>query len=86
MANFPELNRIIDKLDKLDERLDAVDTTLVRNTASLEEHVRRTNLLEQDMRPIKAHVQLVNTGSKVIVGLGSTLLTLALAAKQLGLF
>lgn len=40
------LNRMDDKLDRLDGRLDSMDTTLVKQQAILDEHVRRTNLLE----------------------------------------
>lgn len=74
--------RIHDKLDKLDERLDQQGITLVKNTAILEEHIKRTALLEEDMRPIKKHVALVNAAAKI----GSAALGLLLAAKQLGLF
>ena len=40
------LNRMDGKLDKLDDRLDNVGQTLVRQQASLDEHIKRTNLLE----------------------------------------
>jgi hypothetical protein len=68
--------------DKLDERLDRIDATLIRNTVTLEEHVRRTNLLESDMKPIKRHVDLINAGAKIV----SIVVAAALAAKSLGIF
>lgn len=40
------LSRIDTKIDKLDDRLDGMSTTLIRQESSIEEHVRRTNLLE----------------------------------------
>jgi len=74
--------RIYDKLDKMDQRLDNVDQTLVKNTVLLDEHIRRTNILEEDFKPIKKHVALMNALAKIgSVGLGALL-----AAKQLGLF
>ncbi len=46
--------KTLEKLDKttesMDERLDKIDLTLVRNTASLEEHVKRTNALEDRIK------------------------------------
>lgn len=43
------LNRLDGKLDKLDDRLDKVDNTMIRQQSILDEHVRRTNLLETKM-------------------------------------
>ena len=42
--------------------------TLGRLTVSVEDHVRRTNLLEEDMKPIKKHVYMVS-GALKLVGL-----------------
>lgn len=69
------------KLDKLDERLDSIERVLIRNTSSLEEHVRRTNILEEDMKPVKGHVTFVNNAAKLVAACASTLLFL----KSLGL-
>lgn len=43
------LGRIDGKLEKLDGRLDEQGKVLVGQAASLEEHVRRTNMLEERM-------------------------------------
>jgi uncharacterized coiled-coil protein SlyX len=70
------LDRIEMKLDKLDGTLDTIKTTLIRNTDSLEYHIKRTNLLEEslkevdeDLKPIKVHVAQVSIGIKVILTL-----------------
>lgn len=47
------LERIEAKVDRLDARADKQDMTLVRNTVTLEEHVRRTNLLEKNHERIE---------------------------------
>lgn len=60
------LERVLDKLDKLDDRLDKLDLTLVRNTISLEEHSRRCDLLEKDLKPVKKHVLIIETSFKLI--------------------
>lgn len=47
------LNRLDSKLDKLDDRLDGIDKTLIKQEAILDEHVKRTNLLESKMESDK---------------------------------
>jgi hypothetical protein len=76
---------VIAKLDKLDERLDEHGQTLTRNTSSLQEHIRRTEILEGEMQPVKAHVHLVNTAAKVVSGLVGAAAVLGGLAKTLGL-
>ncbi len=66
--------RLLNKIEKIDERLSSIDTSLIRNTLSLEEHVRRTNALENELKPVKKHVLMVEAVFKIIgiiaVGLG----------------
>lgn len=50
------LSRMESKLDKLDDRLDGVDKTLIEQKGILDEHVRRTDLLE---KKIEADVRSV---------------------------
>jgi hypothetical protein len=59
-----------EKLEKIDSRTDQQAVTLARLTATVEEHVRRTNLLEQKLEPIDKHVTMVQ-------GVGKSLLFLA---------
>ncbi len=47
------------KIDKLDERLDRIDVTLAKQNECLETHIKRTNLLEKEIEPIKAMQQQV---------------------------
>ena len=53
------LNRIDNKQDKIFEELQTQNTTLVRNTVSLEDHIKRTNLLERKMDLIEEDVTKV---------------------------
>jgi uncharacterized protein YhaN len=46
------LDRLESKVDKLDERLDRIEIQITKNTASLEEHMRRTEAREQLVEPI----------------------------------
>ena len=51
-----QLDRIEQKVDKLDHRLDNVDITLAKQHVSLDEHIKRTALLESKVIPLeKAH-------------------------------
>ena len=68
-----DLNKLEDKLDKIGDRLSAIDNTLTRNTTSLEHHIKRTDLLEEQVakvtesiEPIKRHVAMVNGGVKLL--------------------
>lgn len=61
-----ELDRLHGKVDKLDERLDSIDKTLVINTTLLGEHIKRTNLLEAKVVSVEDHVKFVKRFGKFI--------------------
>lgn len=65
-----EIDRLHGKLDKLDDRLDSVDKTLVRNTVSLEDHIRRTELLEQALKPVQQHITMLQGALKLVILFG----------------
>jgi len=44
-----------------------IDKTLIRNTVSLEEHIRRTEILEEKLDPIEKHVTKVQGALKLIL-------------------
>lgn len=60
------LARIEAKIDDANDRLAAVVVTLAAQHVSIKEHIRRTNLLEQELKPIKVHVYRVEGGLKLI--------------------
>lgn len=75
------------KLDAIHEKMAAIDVTLERNTASLEEHIRRTELLEQDrdaireeLKPIQKNFDRVEGALKFvgILAVGAGLVTAAI--------
>lgn len=76
------MERLFNKIDKIDDRLNNIDTSLVRQTVSLEEHVRRTNLLESEIKPIKKHVFLIEATFKLI-GLASVVLGIMAAIYEI---
>lgn len=70
-----QLERIEKSLETLSEKVHSIDKTLVRNTDSLEIHIKRTELLEKEVAPIKIHVTrvefVVTWGFKIIAGGGA---------------
>ena len=72
------LQRVIQQLDKIDEKLDEVDKTLVKQEENLREHMRRTEILEKqheglrleihdEIEPIKEHVAQVKGITKFVI-------------------
>lgn len=68
--NDDRFSRLESKVDVIVEKIHSIDKTLERNTASLELHIRRTDILEESMVPIKAHVTLMNNLAKIIIFAG----------------
>lgn len=62
------LEKLDTKLDKQDSRLDSIDRTQAVQTKQLKEHIRRTEILETQMVPIKRHVDTINLMAKILVG------------------
>lgn len=76
--------RVLEKLDKMDDRLNSVDKTLAEQHVSLKEHIRRTEILEDEMKPIKDDMTMTK-GVLKFVGFGATAIGAAVAiAKALG--
>lgn len=65
-----------DKLDKIVDTLGQQAITLERLTVTVEDHVRRTNLLEEDIKPVKRHVFMVE-GALKLMGLIGILAAIA---------
>lgn len=79
------MKRVLEKLDNVDNRLNDIDKTLIKQEANLEKHMYRTEQNErmiekifEDVKPIKKHVAHVEGGLKflgVISLLGGIALT-----------
>lgn len=66
-----DIRTVIIMLEGMDKRLDSIDITLVKQAKDLEYHIKRTDLLQDEVKPIKEHVTLVTTGIKIIMGMGA---------------
>lgn len=60
------LERMEAKLDDISDHLGSIDVTLGQQHISLKEHIRRTALLEHEMRPIKRHVNMLDGALKLL--------------------
>lgn len=52
--------RTEDKIDRIVEDISDINITLTKQSVILEEHIRRTNLLELKLAPIEKHVVMIN--------------------------
>lgn len=94
-----KLEKLETMITKLDDRLDSVDKTLIRNTVSLEQHIKRTDMLEayvkekdvsigQELAPIKNHVNMMTNAIKGIIFFCTVIagiVSFLVALKKLGL-
>lgn len=60
-----KLGRIEDKIDILGDRLASIDKTLAAQQVSIDYHIKRTDLLEDSIKPIEKHVMLVSAVMKI---------------------
>ena len=60
------VKRIEAKLDKVEEHIGSQAVTLARLTVSVEDHVKRTNILESELKPISKHVNMVEGAMKLL--------------------
>lgn len=73
-VNDKRLERIEVKIDDLDDQLATISTTLSAQHVSLKEHIRRTAVIEDELKPIRRHVYMIN---------GALILLAALAGSEI---
>jgi hypothetical protein len=66
MADDRRLSRIEQKIDDSHEHLASIDKTLIAQHISLEDHIRRTALLESKLEPVEKHIAMVNGALKLL--------------------
>lgn len=62
--------RIESKLDSIVEDISSLKVTAAEHHAVLKEHIRRTEILEAEMKPVRQHVYMVNGGVKLVALIG----------------
>jgi len=75
-------NKISDMESKFEDRLDSIDVKQAEMTKDLKHqnddlkyHIKRTNLLEAEIRPIKDHVNGIQYTSKVVTWIACIVIT-----------
>lgn len=68
-----DVKTVVSMLEVMDKRLDSIDITLAKQAKDLEYHIKRTDLLQDEMKPIKEHVTLVTTAVKILMSIGALL-------------
>lgn len=63
-----DMTYIHDLLAKIDSRLDDMHEVQVRHDENLKEHMKRTAMLEDELKPIKKHVDKVTTVGQFLLG------------------
>ncbi len=81
--------RIFNKLDKIEDKLDSQNSILMVQQTLLDEHIRRTELAEENIRllrkelkPVQDHVVMMQSGLKMI-GLIGIILTIGVSALEI---
>jgi archaellum component FlaC len=67
-----DLDRFENKIDSIHDRLGSIDVTLAKQSVILDEHVKRTNLLEQKLEPVETYIKTIKSVVKIIsfIGMG----------------
>jgi septal ring factor EnvC (AmiA/AmiB activator) len=67
------LERLENKIDKLDEKLHSIDKTLIRQEASLAEHIKRTSINETQLEKFEKEVRPILESANAVKILFSVL-------------
>lgn len=54
------------RLDRIESSIHSIDKTLAINTEHLSEHMRRTALIEHELRPVVKHVEQMRGAVKLL--------------------
>ena len=71
--------RLEDKVDNVLDKIGAIDVTLGKQQVSLDDHIRRTELLEQRMDPVEKNMNMIH-GALKLIGLLSVIAVMIEAA------
>jgi hypothetical protein len=62
-----KFDKIEMKLDGISDDITEIKVIMARNTMSLEEHIKRTNILEEKLEPVEAHVLKVEGATQFVL-------------------
>ena len=73
-----ELDKLDEKLEKIDKRIDSIDKHLAVYNSQLRFHIKRTDMLERDIEPLKIHLNKTH-GILTFIGVIATVITVVVA-------
>ena len=73
-----EIEKLNQKLDKIDQRIDSIDKHLAVYNSELKFHIKRTDILEEELKPIKSSL-IKAQGALCFIGILATLVSVAVA-------
>tara|TARA_R110002012_G_scaffold229520_1_gene402173 strand:- start:657 stop:905 length:249 start_codon:yes stop_codon:yes gene_type:complete len=73
-----DLDKIDRKLEKIDERIDNIDKHLAVYNSQLRFHIKRTDMLEKSIEPLKVHLNKTH-GILTFIGVIATVITVVVA-------
>lgn len=83
-------DRIYNSLNKIENRLDSMDKTLVKHEANLKEHMRRSDnsekalaMIATELKPVKQHIVIMQFLGKIAMWFGGSSLLIFLMEKLL---
>ena len=74
-----DLDKIENKLEKIDERIDSIDKHLAVYNSQLRFHIKRTDMLEEELKPLKSSL-IKAQGAIMFIGLLATVVSVGVAA------
>ena len=74
-----DLDKIENKLEKIDERIDSIDNHLAVYNSQLRFHIKRTDMLEEELKPLKSSL-IKAQGAIMFIGLLATVVSVGVAA------
>ena len=77
-AFMKEVEKINQKLDKIDQRIDNIDKHLAVYNSELKFHIKRTDMLEQELKPIKSSLVKAQ-GALCFIGILATVISVTVA-------
>ena len=72
------MNKIEEKLDRIDRRIDSIDKHLAVYNTQLKFHIKRTDMLEEEIKPLKAGV-IKAQGAMMFIGVLATVISIGVA-------
>ena len=72
------LEKVEHKLDKIDQRIDNIDKHLAVYNSELKFHIERTDMLEQELKPIKSSLVKAQ-GALCFIGILATVVSVTVA-------